>query len=307
MRPDPPETTRETNHARTSKVPKPSWLRVPFPRGSTYERIKRIVRENGLHTVCQAAACPNLGECWSHGTATFMILGDVCTRNCSFCGVPSGMPGTLERDEPIRVAHAAAAMGVKHVVVTSVTRDDLPDGGASIFSETIRQVRKENPDARTEVLIPDFKGDDGALRHVLDSPVEIVAHNVETVPRLYSSLRPQAGYARSVHLIHRLKQLHPGVVTKSGFMVGLGETWKELTEVMKDLFHVGCDVLTIGQYLRPGKDHHPVIRYYLPTEFESLKEAARDIGFREVMSGPLVRSSYRADQLGSMLHRVNVT
>ncbi len=277
------------------REPRPPWLKVRFPAGDNFERLRTLMRGEQLHTVCEEARCPNIGECWSRGTATFMILGDTCTRSCGFCAIKTGRPGTVDAGEPMRVAAAAARMGLQHVVITSVNRDELPDGGAGIFAETIRRVRQLSPVATIEVLIPDFKGDDAALATVLAAQPEILNHNTETVPRLYSQVRPQAVYERSLAVLRRARELDPGTVTKSGLMVGLGETRGELLEVFEDLAANGVDVLTVGQYLRPTPAHLPVARYWHPDEFAALEAAALAMGFRHVEAGPLVRSSYHAE------------
>ncbi|MEE9612488.1 MAG: lipoyl synthase [Desulfatiglandales bacterium] len=275
--------------------PKPPWIRVRLPSGETYAGVKALKRSKSLHTVCEEAVCPNIGECWEKGNATFMILGDVCTRNCSFCAVKGGRPGKADFGEPLRVAEAAAKMGLRHLVVTSVTRDDLKDGGASVFAETIRQLHEQLASCTVEVLIPDFKGERQALEEIVHARPEILGHNVETVLRLYPRVRPQALYQRSLEVLGMVKDLDPNLVTKSGIMVGLGETRDELLEVMHHLRDVGCDILTMGQYLRPSMTHLPVIRYYTPEEFEALKKEGYAAGFRWVESGPLVRSSYGAE------------
>jgi lipoic acid synthetase len=282
---------------------KPEWLKVRFPGGPNYLRLKGLMREKRLHTVCEEARCPNIGECWQAGTATFMILGDVCTRACAFCAVTSGRPLGLDLGEPLRVAQAVKRMGLSHAVVTSVNRDDLPDGGASLFAATIRAIRRLSPGTSVEVLIPDFLGDWTALEVVMAARPEILNHNTETVPRLYARVRPKATYERSLELLRRAKQLDPGGITKSGLMVGLGETKHELLLVMADLVDAGCDVLTVGQYLRPSARHAPLERYYAPAEFEELAEAGRRLGFRHVEAGPLVRSSYHAERQVAQLGR----
>jgi lipoic acid synthetase len=275
---------------------KPPWIRVRLPSGESYQRLKGLMRSKSLHTVCEEALCPNIAECWGCGTATFMILGDVCTRNCRFCAVKTGVPKTPHdaAADPSNVAEAAAAMGLRHVVVTSVTRDDLPDGGASVFAETIRRIHQSVPGCTVEVLIPDFGGERLPLEIVVDAGPEILAHNVETVSELYHAVRPQAIYQRSLHLLGTIKEIDPLITTKSGIMVGLGETREELIRVLFDLRLMDCDILTIGQYLRPSPAHLPVNRYYPPEEFEELKQLALSKGFRWVESGPLVRSSYHA-------------
>jgi len=275
---------------------KPPWLKVRFPGGPNYIRLKGIMREGRLHTVCEEAHCPNIGECWEAGTATFMILGDTCTRSCGFCAVKTGRPGALDSLEPLRVANAVRRLGIRHAVVTSVNRDDQPDGGAAIFADTIRSIRKLSPGTSVEVLIPDFMGDWDALATVMAARPEILNHNTETVPRLYPRVRPKARYERSLELLRRAKELDPGTVTKTGLMVGLGETRHELLLVFADLVDAGVEVLTLGQYLRPSPRHLPIVRYYEPREFESLKADALAMGFRHVESGALVRSSYHAER-----------
>ena len=275
---------------------KPEWLKVRFPGGPNYVRLKGLMREKRLHTVCEEAHCPNIGECWEAGTATFMILGDTCTRACAFCAVTSGRPQALDMGEPLRVAQAVQRMGLTHAVVTSVNRDDEPDGGAAIFAATIRSIRRLCSGTSVEVLIPDFMGNWQALATVMEERPEILNHNTETVPRLYRRVRPKGRYERSLELLRRAKEMDPRGITKTGVMVGLGETKHELLLVMADLVDVGCDVLTIGQYLRPSARHAPVERYYRPEEFEELAEDGRRLGFRHVEAGPLVRSSYHAER-----------
>ncbi|MBK7126125.1 MAG: lipoyl synthase [Dehalococcoidia bacterium] len=275
---------------------RPPWLKVRFPAGGNYERIRVLMREQELNTVCEEARCPNIGDCWSRGTATFMILGDTCTRSCGFCAVKTGRPGTLDREEPRRVALAIQRLGLRHAVITSVNRDELADGGAGIFAETIEWSRRLSPDTTFEVLIPDFKGDWAALRTVLGARPEILNHNTETVPRLYSVVRPQARYERSLELLRTARELDPGTLTKSGLMVGLGETSAELLTVFRDLRDSAVDILTVGQYLQPTPGHLPVARYWTPEEFEELKTAAIGMGFKHVECGPLVRSSYHAEE-----------
>lgn len=275
---------------------KPEWLKARAPMGENFHELKVLARSLGLHTVCESARCPNIGECWNHRTATFMLLGDVCTRRCGFCAVPKGRPGPIDQDEPRRVADAVATLGLRHAVVTSVNRDDDNLGGARIFAETIRQIRRRAPGCRVEVLIPDFQGDEESLRAVLDARPDVLNHNTETVPRLYRTVRSGARYQRSLDLLARAKQLAPAMVTKSGLMAGLGESMDELLAVFRDLAARGVDILTVGQYLRPTLDHLPVARYYTPDEFRSLKEEAMAMGFRHVESGPLVRSSYHAHE-----------
>ena len=278
------------------RQPKPEWLRAKAPVGDNFHSLKRLARGLGLHTVCESAQCPNIGECWNHKTATFMLLGDICTRRCGFCAVPKGRPGPIDWDEPQRVAEAVATLGLKHAVVTSVNRDDDNIGGAKIFAETIREIRELTQDCRVEVLIPDFQGLDEALRMVLDAAPDVLNHNTETVPRLYRVVRSGARYERTLNLLENAKKFSPGIVTKSGVMVGLGETMTELTDVFRDLGSRGVDILTVGQYLRPSRDHLPIARFYTPQEFEYLKQQALACGFRHVESGPLVRSSYHAHE-----------
>jgi lipoic acid synthetase len=275
---------------------RPPWLKVRFPAGGNYERLRLLMREQDLHTVCEEARCPNIGDCWSRGTATFMILGDTCTRSCGFCAVKTGRPGTLDLGEARRVALAIQAMDLRHAVITSVNRDELEDGGAGVFAETIRWTRRLSPDTTIEVLIPDFKGNWDALAAVLAAAPEILNHNTETVPRLYSVVRPQAQYERSLDLFREARRRDPDILTKSGVMVGLGETRAELLTVFSDLRAAGVDILTVGQYLQPTPDHLPIDRYWTPQEFSGLKNAALDMGYRHVESGPLVRSSYHAEE-----------
>ena len=271
---------------------RPEWLKVKIPSGENYLRLKDVMTHQRLHTVCEEARCPNMGECWNAGTATFMILGDVCTRSCGFCAVKTGRPEFLDRGEPARVAEAIRSMDIRHAVITSVNRDELEDGGAEMFAETIRRAREVRPGITIEVLIPDFRGDVAALKIVTDARPDILNHNTETIPRLYPAVRPQAKYTRSLALLERAKQ--SGMVTKSGLMLGLGETAEEILEVLSDLRAVSCDIVTMGQYLQPTKGHLPVDRYVRPEEFVMLKERGIAMGFRHVESGPLVRSSYHA-------------
>lgn len=278
------------------RQPKPEWLKVRAPGSENYLRLKGIMRDLKLNTVCEDAHCPNIGECWHHGTATFMILGDVCTRACAYCAVKHGRPATLDLDEPVRVGEAVKAMGLSYAVVTSVDRDDLPDGGASIFAGTIREIKARVPDCRVEVLIPDFKGEEGPLRTVLAARPDIMNHNTETVPRLYRMARSGGKYSRCLELLERSTRFAPDIPTKTGLMVGLGETEEELIEVFRDLRKVGVAILTIGQYLRPSQDHAPMTRYYHPDEFAALKRQALALGFVHVEAGPLVRSSYHAHE-----------
>lgn len=275
---------------------RPEWIKARWPVGPAYDRLQELMRSKQLHTVCEEAHCPNIGECWGRGTATFMILGDTCTRSCGFCAVKTGRPGALDLDEPRRVAVAVAQMGLRHAVVTSVNRDELPDGGARMFAETIRWIRRLAPGTTIEVLIPDFKGNEAALRAVMDAGPEILNHNTETVPRLYRTVRPQAEYAQSLEVLRRAKAIDPQARTKSGVMLGLGETREELLDVFQDLAAQGVDILTVGQYLRPSVSHLPIVRYWHPDEFAELKERALEMGFGHVESGPLVRSSYHAEE-----------
>jgi lipoic acid synthetase len=275
---------------------RPEWLKVRFPASENFERLRTLMREESLNTVCEEARCPNIGECWSRGTATFMILGDTCTRSCGFCAVKTGRPESLDLGEPERVGRAVQALGLRHAVITSVNRDELPDGGSAVFAETIRWTRRLSPATTIEVLIPDFKGDRAALATVLAERPEILNHNTETVPRLYPVVRPQARYTQSLELLRRANEIDPGAVVKSGLMVGLGETRDELLAVFLDLATSGVDILTVGQYLRPTPQHLPVARYWRPEEFTDLKEAAERLGFSHVECGPLVRSSYHAEE-----------
>ncbi|HXH08066.1 MAG TPA: lipoyl synthase [Vicinamibacterales bacterium] len=277
-------------------APKPPWLKVRAPGSPGYLRLKAIVRELGLHTVCEEAGCPNIGECWHHGTATFMILGGVCTRACGYCNVTHGRPEPVDPGEPARVAEAVRALGLRYAVVTSVDRDDLPDFGASAFAATIRAIRARVPSCRVEVLIPDFQGSDASLRAVLDARPDVLNHNVETVPRLYRTARPGGRYARAIELLARARRLAPDIPTKSGLMVGLGERWEEILDVLRDLRQAGCAIVTIGQYLRPSPAHLPMARYYHPDEFAELKRVGLAMGFAHVEAGPLVRSSYHAHE-----------
>lgn len=276
---------------------KPEWLRRRLPSGPGFEEVRRLVAGSGLHTVCQEAACPNMWECFSSKTATFMIMGSRCTRNCLFCAVKSGPVFRPDPEEPKRVAKAAANLGLHYVVITSVTRDDLEDGGASCFVDTIREIRKMLPAARVETLIPDFQGDKAALQIVAEARPDVLNHNIETVSRLYKAVRPQAVYQRSLYLFRDWLALAPDIPAKSGLMLGLGETEEEIEAVLKDLFSVGCRILTMGQYLQPSKEHLPVKRYVPPEEFEIWRERAYSIGFHKAVCGPLVRSSYKARNL----------
>jgi len=274
---------------------RPPWLRVRAPTGETYHWLRRLMRTQHLHTVCEEAHCPNIGECWSHRTATFLVLGDTCTRNCRFCNVKTGRPAPLDPDEPEHVAQAVQALDLQHAVITSVDRDDLPDGGATVFATIIRRIRALQPGCTVEVLIPDFRGQIEPLKVVMDERPDILNHNVETVPRLFRAVQPQCRYAWSLAVLRNAKALWPGALTKSGLMVGLGETPDEILASMHDLRQIDVDILTIGQYLQPTKQHLPIARYYTPEEFETLRERGLEMGFRWVESSPLVRSSYNAE------------
>ncbi len=291
--------------ARTDEQPrqaKPEWLKVRAPGSENYLRLKGIMRSLGLHTVCEEANCPNIGECWHHGTATFMILGDTCTRSCGYCNVTHGRPKPPDEREPVNVASAVHAMALAHVVITSVDRDDLGDFGAAHFARTIAETRARIPACRIEVLIPDFKGDEAALRSVLDAGPDVLNHNIETVPRLYKIARPGGRYDRALELLDRSRTYAPRIPTKSGLMVGLGENWDELVATLRDLRAAGCQIVTIGQYLRPSLANLPMLRYYTPAEFAELKRIGIELGFGHVESGPLVRSSYHAhEQVESLI------
>jgi lipoic acid synthetase len=279
------------------KIPlgkRPDWLKVKLPTGDNYSDVRNLMREKKLNTVCEEAKCPNIAECWNHRTATFMILGDTCTRSCGFCNVKLGMPTELDLEEPRRVVDAIKQLDLRHAVITSVNRDELEDGGASIFKECIRLLREEKPDCTVEILIPDFKGEERAFDKIMRYPPDILNHNLETVKRLYHAVRPQAKYDRSLNLIKWFKS--KGMKTKSGIMVGIGETSNEVLELMKDLYSHGCNIMTIGQYLQPTKNHLPVDRFVTPEEFKMYREVGLKMGFKIVESSPLVRSSYHADQ-----------
>jgi len=280
--------------------PRPEWLKVRIRADDSFNRVDRLIQDLSLHTVCQEARCPNIFECWGEGTATFMILGDICTRHCGFCAVGKGRPLPLDASEPRHVGEAVRRLGVRHAVVTSVNRDELPDGGSQHFAETIRWIRKLNPGTRVEVLIPDFMGDEAALENVLSARPDVLNHNTETVPRLYKRVRPDANYEQSMELLRRAhrKKSEYRLLTKSGLMAGLGETLEELLATFRDIAATGCDILTIGQYLSPTPRHIPIEKYYTPEEFEYLKLKAIEMGFRYVESGPLVRSSYHAGRHG---------
>jgi len=278
------------------REPKPEWLKVRAPGSENYLRLRGIMRDLELNTVCEDAHCPNIGECWDHGTATFMILGDICTRACTYCAVGHGKPATLDIDEPRRVGEAVEKLALKYAVITSVDRDDQPDGGAGIFAETIREIKRRLPECRVEVLIPDFKGEAGPLEVVLNAKPDVLNHNTETVPRLYRAVRSGGKYARALELLDRSRTFAPGIPTKTGMMMGLGEEHDEVVQVFKDLRDVGVSILTLGQYLRPSHDHAVMTRYYHPDEFRELKRLALDLGFAHVEAGPLVRSSYHAHE-----------
>jgi lipoic acid synthetase len=277
------------------KTRRPEWLKVKLPASEAYFELKRLAREKGLHTVCEEARCPNIAECWGKRTATFMILGDVCTRACRFCAVKTGLPAGYDHNEPWRVAEAIKTLGIKHAVITSVDRDDLPDQGAFIFAETIRQVRALSPQTKVEVLTPDFRGSMDCLRTVLEAAPDVFAHNVETVPSLYRTIRPGARFSWSTRLLANGKLLAPAILTKTSLMLGLGETREEVLEVMQALHTIHVDILTFGQYLQPTKKHAPVVRFYAPEEFKELKNFGEEMGIPHVESGPLVRSSYHAE------------
>lgn len=282
---------------------KPEWLKVRAPGSENYHRLKGLMRTLGLHTVCEEANCPNIGECWNHGTATFMILGDTCTRSCGYCNVTHGTPRPADALEPARVASAIHAMELAYVVITSVDRDDLADCGASHFARTIAETRQRIASCRIEVLIPDFKGDESALRIVLDAGPDVLNHNIETVPRLYRTARPGGRYDRALQVLDRARTYAPHIPTKSGLMVGLGEEWLEVVQTLSDLRAAGCQIVTIGQYLRPSLANLPMARYYTPAEFAELKRLALEMGFGHVESGPLVRSSYHAHEQVEALER----
>jgi lipoic acid synthetase len=283
--------------------PRPDWLRVKFFNGPNYQDLKRIMRTLGLNTVCESARCPNMGECWEHRTATFMILGNICTRACGFCAVPSGKPaGPPDEKEPERVAEAVERMGLLYAVVTSVNRDDQPDGGAAIFARTISEIRERVPACKVEVLVPDFRGDWKALETVIGARPDVLNHNTETVPRLYHEVRKGAVYGRSLELLRRTKSLAPEMPTKTGLMLGLGEEREEVLAAMQDLAAQGTDILTLGQYLQPTREHLPIVRYVHPDEFAEYKKLGEQMGFAHVESGPLVRSSYHAFEQEAAAH-----
>jgi lipoic acid synthetase len=296
---------RRVKDAALAKAPKPDWLKVRAPGSPGYLRLRSLMRDLKLHTVCEEAHCPNIGECWHHGTATFMIMGDVCTRACGYCNVIHGAPGALDPDEPDHLARAVETLELAYVVVTSVDRDDLPDFGAGAFAATIAAVRARRPECRVEVLIPDFQGREAPLRAVLDARPDILNHNTETVPRLYRQARPGGRYDRALELLDRARRWAPEIPTKTGLMVGLGESIDEVIQVLRDLRAVDCQILTVGQYLRPSLAHLPMARYYTPEEFRDIKRAALDLGFGHVESGPLVRSSYHAHEQADSYERTS--
>lgn len=294
---EPAPTYQPVNSATTplTRGRRPPWLRVKAADSPKYQELRGLFRGKHLHTVCEEAMCPNIGECWGRGTATFLLMGDTCTRSCGFCKIKTGRPGTLDPDEPRRVGESVQAMGLSHAVLTSVNRDEQADGGAWVFAESIRWIRQLVPGCTIEVLIPDFKGDGPALQMVMDAKPEILNHNTETVPRLYKTVRPQAKYLRTMELFQRAKAMDPLALTKSGIMLGLGEQWDEILQVMDDMRAHDVDIITMGQYLQPSRFHLPIERYYTPDEFARLKEEGEQRGFKWVESGPLVRSSYHAD------------
>jgi lipoic acid synthetase len=297
--PPPPKLQGELGIPAETLQRKPDWLRLRLPLGNTFDKVHQLMREKDLHTVCESAKCPNIWECWTRGTATFMILGDICTRSCQFCAVKTGRPQTLDWEEPQRVAQAIQKLGVQHAVITSVNRDELEDGGAEIFYQTIQETRALCPQVTIEVLIPDFRGKWKALERVISAQPEILNHNTETVPRLYPRVRPQARYGRTLELLERAKAAK--MITKSGLMLGLGENFREIEQTLSDLRHIQLDILTLGQYLQPSKTHLPVKRYVTPEEFALLKEYGQALGFKRIESGPLIRSSYHAEEAADLV------
>ncbi len=289
--------------ARSAPMRRPEWLKVRMPSGETYHNLKQLMRSKSLHTICEEANCPNIAECWGRGTATFLIMGDVCTRSCGFCDVKTGMPSPLDWAEPLRVAQAVKAMDLKHVVITSVNRDERRDGGAPIFALTIRKVRELQPNCTVEVLVPDFKGNRAALEIVMREEPDILNHNVETVPRLFKKVQPQDRYEWALETLRNAKTIQPDAVTKTGIMLGLGETPDEVLDVMRDLRAIDVDILTLGQYLQPSKRHLPIERYYTPPEFGEFRRIGYEMGFKWIESGPLVRSSFRAEFQARALSR----
>ena len=292
-------TTLKTEEAPRRRLP--PWFKVPMPGGANYIELHNLLRQSELHTVCEEARCPNIGDCWDRRSATFMILGDVCTRRCHYCAVTTGKPLALDLEEPQRLARTVEKLALRYCVITSVNRDDLPDGGAFIFAQCIRQIRRRLPDCEVEVLIPDFQGE--ALRTVMNAAPDVLNHNIETVERVFHSVRPKGSYRRSLDVLAEAKEMSPDAVTKSGMMVGLGEERDEIVQTMKDLRAVDCDLLTIGQYLRPSPKHHRLEKFYTPQEFDELREEGERLGFRHVASGPLVRSSYHADEQSAAARR----
>ncbi|MDA0988701.1 MAG: lipoyl synthase [Chloroflexi bacterium] len=285
--------------AETKESPRrrlPPWFKVPMPGGKNYIDVQNLLQQSELHTVCEEAHCPNIGECWENRSATFMVLGDICTRACRYCAVKTGRPLIVDMDEPQRLAHTVERLGLRYCIITSVDRDDLPDGGAFIFAHCIKQVRQRLPECRVEVLIPDFQGSRPALDTVMRAAPDVLNHNIETVERVFHSVRPRGDYRQSLELLAAAREISPRAVTKSGMMVGLGEEWDEIVQTMKDLRSVDCDLLTIGQYLRPSSKHVPLEKFYTPQEFEELRKEGERLGFRHVASGPLVRSSYHAEE-----------
>ena len=282
----------------------PDWLRVPIAGGVTYRKVKNLLRERGLHTICEEAKCPNRGECFNRGTATFLILGDICTRHCLYCAVKSGKPKPVDPLEPKKVAEAVNILGLKYAVITSVTRDDLPDGGAEIFYETIIEIKNKNPSCTIEVLIPDFRGNDEAIHKIIEAKPDVINHNIEVVEELFPKMRPQGNYNLSLNLLQKIKEIDSNIITKSGFMIGLGEDMDQIIRTMQDLRDRDVDVLTIGQYLQPSMHHTPIMRYYTPDEFKYLKDLGYQMGFLQVESAPLVRSSYHADDIIDIIKRV---
>lgn len=287
-------TNKEQHFNCQQRASKPRWLHVRISSGDTFESVHDLISEKSLNTICEEALCPNLSDCWACGTATFLILGSICTRSCLFCSIKKGMPGEPEQNEPDRVSEAVQSLELRHVVVTSVTRDDLTDGGAANFQMTIQAIHESSKQCRVEVLVPDFKGNDKGISTVLRAQPEVFGHNIETIPRLYPQVIPKANYSRSLRVLETAKKMAPETTTKSGIMVGLGETVEEIYDVMNDLKDVGCDIITIGQYLQPSPAQLKIARYYTPKEFHDLEIAGYQIGFRAIASGPLVRSSYKA-------------
>ena len=293
--------TLKVNETQTRPKRRPEWIQVGIPSGENYQFLKSLMRSKELHTVCEEARCPNMSDCWGRGTATFLILGDVCTRSCGFCDIKTGRPAPIDWTEPERVAQAVRAMNLRHVVITSVNRDERKDGGAPIFALCIHRIRELSPGCSIEVLIPDFKGDRQALEIVMEAKPEILNHNVETIPRLFKKVQPQDRYEWALTTLSNAKEMNPDVLTKSGIMVGLGEDFDEVVEVMRDLSNIGLDILTVGQYLQPSRKHLPIERYWRPEEFERIREIGLEMGFRWVESGPLVRSSFNAEQQVALL------